>query len=253
MIAPPDSLGIADVTAQRRVAGLATPQALQRLTTTDLQQRGVTDIADALRRFSGVNLRDYGGAGGLKTVSVRGLGAGHTAVSYDGLSVADTRQGQIDLGQFSTNRLGDLSLQNMGEGQLLCPVRNMAAAVVSLHTPWAPQTDALWHGSATLRQAAFGTYAPSLSVQKRVARHTSLGIGGDYFFAHNDYPFYVENGVASETLRRTNSRMQTATTEVNLHQTLQHDGQITAKAYFITTIGGCRVWSTSTSIITMND
>ena len=232
VIAPPDSLGIADVTAQRRVAGLATPQALQRLTTTDLQQRGVTDIADALRRFSGVNLRDYGGAGGLKTVSVRGLGAGHTAVSYDGLSVADTRQGQIDLGQFSTNRLGDLSLQNMGEGQLLCPVRNMAAAVVSLHTPWAPQTDALWHGSATLRQAAFGTYAPSLSVQKRVARHTSLGIGGDYFFAHNDYPFYVENGVASETLRRTNSRMQTATTEVNLHQTLQHDGQITAKAYF---------------------
>lgn len=73
MIVPPDSLGIADVTAQRRVAGLATPQALQRLTTTDLQQRGVTDIADALRRFSGVNLRDYGGAGGLKTVSVRGL------------------------------------------------------------------------------------------------------------------------------------------------------------------------------------
>ena len=184
MIAPPDSLGIADVTAQRRVAGLATPQALQRLTTTDLQQRGVTDIADALRRFSGVNLRDYGGAGGLKTVSVRGLGAGHTAVSYDGLSVADTRQGQIDLGQFSTNRLGDLSLQNMGEGQLLCPVRNMAAAVVSLHTPWAPQTDALWHGSATLRQAAFGTYAPSLSVQKRVARHTSLGIGGEIGRAH---------------------------------------------------------------------
>lgn len=197
-----------------------------------MQQRGVTNIGDALRRFSGVNLRDYGGAGGLKTVSVRGLGAGHTAVSYDGLTVTDTRQGQIDLGQFSTNRLGNLSLQNMGDGQLLCPVRNMAAAVVSLHTPWAQQTDSLWHGAATLRQAAFGTYAPSLSVQKRVARNTSLGIGGDYFFAHNNYPFYVENGVASETLRRTNSRMQTATTEVNLHQTLQHEGLLTAKAYF---------------------
>ena len=197
-----------------------------------MQQRGVTNIGDALRRFSGVNLRDYGGAGGLKTVSVRGLGAGHTAVSYDGLTVTDTRQGQIDLGQFSINRLGNLSLQNMGDGQLLCPVRNMAAAVVSLHMPWAQQADSLWHGAATLRQAAFGTYAPSLSVQKRVARNTSLGIGGDYFFAHNNYPFYVENGVASETLRRTNSRMQTATTEVNLHQTLQHEGLLTAKAYF---------------------
>lgn len=232
MAVPPDSLGTAEVTASRRVTGLATPQALQQLSAADMQQRGVTNIGDALRRFSGVNLRDYGGAGGLKTVSVRGLGAGHTAVSYDGLTVTDTRQGQIDLGQFSTNRLGNLSLQNMGDGQLLCPVRNMAAAVVSLHTPWAQQTDSLWHGAATLRQAAFGTYAPSLSVQKRVARNTSLGIGGDYFFAHNNYPFYVENGVASETLRRTNSRMQTATTEVNLHQTLQHEGLLTAKAYF---------------------
>ncbi len=229
---PPDSLGTAQVTALRRVTGIATPQALQQLTATDLQQRGVTDMGDALRRFSGVNLRDYGGAGGLKTVSVRGLGAGHTAVSYDGLTLSDTRQGQIDLGQFSTNRLGGLSLQNMGESQLLCPVRNMAAAVVSLTTPWAMLTDSLWHGTASLRQAAFGTYAPSLSLQKRVAHNTSLGVGGDYFFAHNNYPFYVENGVASETLRRTNSRMQTATAEVNLHQTLQHEGTLTAKAYF---------------------
>lgn len=232
MAVPPDSLGTAEVTASRRVTGLATPQALQQLSAADMQQRGVTDIGDALRRFSGINLRDYGGAGGLKTVSVRGLGAGHTAVSYDGLTVTDTRQGQIDLGQFSTNRLGNLTLQNMGDGQLLCPVRNMAAAVVSLHTPWAQQTDTQWHGSASLRQAAFDTYESSLSVQKRVARHTSLGISGDYFFAHNNYPFYVENGVASETLRRTNSRMQTATTVANLQQTLQHKGLLTAKAYF---------------------
>ena len=63
MIAPPDSLGTAEVTAQRRVAGLATPQALQQLTATDLQQRGVTDIADALRRFSGVDLTLLNGWG----------------------------------------------------------------------------------------------------------------------------------------------------------------------------------------------
>ena len=30
-----------------------------------LQQQGITDIADALRRFSGVNIKDYGGAGGM--------------------------------------------------------------------------------------------------------------------------------------------------------------------------------------------
>lgn len=88
----PDSLGTAEVTAARRVAGIATAVPVQRIDSADIVQRGITDTGDALRRFSGVNLRDYGGAGGLKTVSVRGLGAGHTAVTYDGLSVNDTRQ-----------------------------------------------------------------------------------------------------------------------------------------------------------------
>lgn len=78
--------------------------------------------------MAGVNLRDYGGAGGLKTVSVRGLGAGHTAVSYDGLAVTDTRQGQIDMGQFCIDNLADIELQTLDNAQLLVPVRNMASA-----------------------------------------------------------------------------------------------------------------------------
>ncbi len=231
----PDSLGTAEVTAARRVAGIATAVPVQRIDSADIVQRGITDMGDALRRFSGVNLRDYGGAGGLKTVSVRGLGAGHTAVTYDGLSVNDTRQGQIDLGQFSIDRLGSIELQTLEGGSLLCPVRNAAAAVVSLQTPWGNAPDKRWHGTATLRQASFGTYAPSVFVSKKVARRTQVNASADYFFAHNDYPFVVENGAATQHLRRTNSRMQTATAEGNLHHTYGTDrrgGEIDAKIYF---------------------
>lgn len=232
LVAPPDSLGTAEVTAAKRVTGIASTLPEQRITATDLQLRGVTDMGDALRRFAGVNLRDYGGAGGLKTVSVRGLGAGHTAVTYDGLTVADARQGQIDLSQFSTHRLNEMGLLTMGSSALLCPVRNLAAAVVTLSTPWPALADSLWHGSVALQQASFGTVAPSLNVQKRVAQHTAIGLGTDYFVAQNNYPFYVENGVASEHLRRNNSRMQTVTTELNLYQQLRNEGELTAKAYF---------------------
>ena len=49
----------------------------------DMLTMGVTDMADALHRLPGITLRDYGGAGGMKTVSVRGFGAKHTGVSYD--------------------------------------------------------------------------------------------------------------------------------------------------------------------------
>ena len=66
---------------------------------------GVTDVADALHRIPGVTLRDYGGAGGLKTVSVRGFGAKHTGVSYDGVMLSDCQSGEIDLSRYSLDNV----------------------------------------------------------------------------------------------------------------------------------------------------
>ena len=54
----------------------------------EMLRMGVTDMADALHRLPGITLRDYGGAGGMKTVSVRGFGAEHTGVSYDGVMLS---------------------------------------------------------------------------------------------------------------------------------------------------------------------
>ena len=64
---------------QHRILTSTSP--LQLLDKGDMLRLGVTDMADALHRMPGINLRDYGGAGGMKTVAVRGFGAGHTAVS----------------------------------------------------------------------------------------------------------------------------------------------------------------------------
>ena len=72
----------------------------QLVTQKQLLYQGVTDLSDALRRFSGVNVRDYGGAGGVKTISVRSLGSQHTAVAYDGITITDAQSGQIDLSRF---------------------------------------------------------------------------------------------------------------------------------------------------------
>ena len=47
----------------------------------ELERMGVLDVSDAVRHFSGVTLKDYGGVGGLKTVSVRSLGAQHRPCS----------------------------------------------------------------------------------------------------------------------------------------------------------------------------
>lgn len=217
----------------RRIATLSSPTSIQRISQNDVTERGITDMGDAMRRFSGVNLRDYGGAGGLKTVSVRGMGAQHTVVTYDGLPVSDIRQGQIDMGQFNVDRLSAIELQTLDNQSLLCPVRSMAAAIVGLYGLSNSHADRKWHGSASLKQASFSTYAPSVMIEKQVAKHTAFSLSQDYFYALNNYPFTIENGVATTHLRRNNSKMQTATSEASVRITPNDKGEISLKAYFM--------------------
>ena len=47
-------------------------------------------VADAVRQFTGVQLKDYGGAGGLKTVNVRSLGSEHVGVFIGGIHLIPT-------------------------------------------------------------------------------------------------------------------------------------------------------------------
>lgn len=75
-----------------------------------LNTAGITDIADALNRMPGITIRDYGGAGGMKTVSVRSFGTQHTGVSYDGIMLSDCQSGQIDLSRYSLENIDNISL-----------------------------------------------------------------------------------------------------------------------------------------------
>ena len=79
------------VTARRMPAKITSATSVQVLRKEDLKNLGLQNMGDAVKRFAGTNVRDYGGIGGLKTVSVRNLGAAHTAVSYDGVAKAYKR------------------------------------------------------------------------------------------------------------------------------------------------------------------
>ena len=223
-------LGEARVSAGRLPAGLAAATPLQSLDSADLRRSGAADIGAALRRLAGVNLRDYGGAGGLKTVSVRGLGAAHTAVSYDGLPVSDARGGQVDLGQFPLEQLGGLSLSVTDAPELLCPARSVAAATVRLASPL-PAAGRGLHGTAALRFGAFGTAMPSLRLQGPAGPRTSLSAAAAFRYGRNDYPFTLRNGQLVSRERRKGSRMQAWTGELDMRHATPGGGELAAKAY----------------------
>ena len=75
-------IGGVEVTARRIDRTVRSARPVQTVGGDELERAGIYTLSDAVKRFAGANVRDYGGIGGMKTVSVRNLGAGHTAVSY---------------------------------------------------------------------------------------------------------------------------------------------------------------------------
>lgn len=59
----------------------------QKLSGEELKRLNSNSVADALRYFSGVQVKDYGGVGGIKTVNIRSMGTNHTGVVYDGVEL----------------------------------------------------------------------------------------------------------------------------------------------------------------------
>ena len=95
----------------------------------------VSEISDVLKLFSGLNIKDYGGTGGLKTVSVRSLGASHTAVEYDGVPVSNTLGGQIDISRFEVSSVSEIKLCIGQTDNLLKPAKLFAAgATLSINS-----------------------------------------------------------------------------------------------------------------------
>lgn len=77
-----------------------------------LKRMSNLNVADALRYFSGLQLKDYGGIGGIKTVNIRSMGTHHLGIAYDGIALGNAQNGQIDLGQFSLDNVEEISLYN---------------------------------------------------------------------------------------------------------------------------------------------
>ena len=84
----------------------------QSLSGEQLQSLNSQSVADALRYFSGVQIKDFGGIGGIKTINIRSMGTHHVGVFYDGIQLGNAQNGQIDLGRYSLDNIEEIQLYN---------------------------------------------------------------------------------------------------------------------------------------------
>lgn len=163
-----------------------------------LQNLSTTSVADALKYFSGVQIKDYGGLGGLKTVNVRSLGSQHVGVYLDGIRITNAQNGQIDLGRYSLSNMESVALYNANRNERLQSASEYAsAATVYLQTR---------RPDSTTFNVEYG--AGSFGLQKLKAYFSFQNfffVDAEYQRTDGGYPFRFQSASEDTVGKRRNS------------------------------------------------
>lgn len=166
-----------------------------------LQALSTTGIADALKYFAGVQIKDYGGLGGLKTINVRSLGAQHVGIYIDGIRITNAQNGTVDLGKFSLSTLESVSLYNANKLDMCqSPSEYASGATVYMRTRQ-PLSDSL---VLVTKTGSFNTYSGRINAQFN--RHGWKGfIEGEYLDSKGNYKFRYKSQYEDTVGHRRNS------------------------------------------------
>lgn len=225
-----DNVVITGVSSPKRLSATAPVHILDKET---ISRLGVTDIADALHRIPGITLRDYGGAGGMKTVSVRGFGTQHTGVSYDGIALSDCQTGDIDVSRYSLENTESIALTVGDNDDIFIPARNAAyAAMLHINTITAPSKDKRPHLETQIKVGSFGYVSPFIRYRQSFNGNLALTVAGEYTYAENDYPFTLKNLTIETHEKRTNNIMNSAHGEVAFSWRIDMNKSLDGKIYY---------------------
>ncbi|HET8828489.1 MAG TPA: TonB-dependent receptor, partial [Pelobium sp.] len=196
-------------------------RATQKVDSASFLKTSSYNVADAIRNFAGVIIKDYGGIGGLKTVSVRSLGANHTGVQYDGINIGDAQTGQIDLGRLMLDNVESISLYQAQPDDLLTNARSFSSASLIVVKTKTPSFDKGRTNKLMLKYTggSFGLVNPVIQYDQKISKEWSLNLNTALQKATGDYKFQVI-GDGSDTL---------STRENSQIDALQLDGGIIGK------------------------
>ncbi len=178
----------------------------QTLSGVELESLNSFSVADAIRYFSGVQIKDYGGVGGLKTVDIRSMGTNHMGVFYDGIQLGNAQNGQIDLGKFSLDNIEEISLYNGQKSEIFQSAKDFGSAgTIYLRTQCPHFKDGKKTNIKTVfRTGSFGLLNPSILWEQKITDNISSSLNAEYVFATGKYKFryrkvYPDGTVAWDT------------------------------------------------------
>ena len=170
-----------------------------------------TNITEALSSIPALYVGDMGGAAGLKTVNLRGLGSSHTAVYVDGVRISNVQSGQTDLGMLDIGSCSSI-------------VVDYAQNSLSFNTSKPVFGSSKFAGYVKFRGGSFGTYEPAARLDFKLSDKVSLSAMSSGTLSKGDFRY-------GDNSRRENNDIRQIRAGVDVWG-LMDRGSWHTKAYF---------------------
>ena len=211
----------------------------QTLSGKELQQLNAHSVADAIRYFAGVQLKDYGGVGGIKTLDIRSMGTNHMGVFYDGIQLGNAQNGQIDLGKYSLDNIESIQLYNGQKSEIFQSAKDFGSAGTVYITTRRPRFEEgkRYNLRMMMKTGSFGLANPSALWEYKLSQRVSLSANVEYTYATGRYKFRYRKIFSDGTLAwdttavRQNGDVYALRAEAGLFGSI-NGGQWNVKAYF---------------------
>lgn len=217
----------------------------QSLSGADLERLNSLSVADALRYFSGVQIKDYGGIGGIKTVNIRSMGTNHVGVFYNGMQLGNAQNGQVDLGRYSLDNVEAISLYNGQKSDIFQSAKDFSSSSAIYITTKQPRfkSGERFHFTGQFRTGSFGLVNPSVLWEYKLADKVYFSANAEYTNANGRYRFrykrlQLDGSVAYDTTAvRKNGDVEAFRAEASLYGFVP-DGKWSINGYFYTSDRG---------------
>jgi outer membrane cobalamin receptor len=212
----------------------------QRLSGRQLEALSSFSVADAVRYFSGVQIKDYGGIGGLKTIDIRSMGSNHMGVFYDGIQLGNAQNGQVDMGKFSLDNIEEITLYNGQKSEIFQSAKDFGSAgTIYLRTRRPRFTDGEHTRlSGILRSGSFDLVNPSALWEQKVSDKVAAIFNIESIYSSGKFPFRYRKVLPDKTVAwdttaiRQNGDIRSLRLEGGLDGRTSGDAYWHAKAYF---------------------
>lgn len=234
-----DQLQIDEVTVIARAPEKEVIQP-QTLRAEELENANALNVADALRYFSGVQLKDYGGVAGIKTINIRSMGSEHVGVYFNGIQLGNAQNGQVDLGRFALSEMKEIQLYHGQKSDIFQSAREMGNSGTIYLVSRRPyfKTGEKVHARALIRGGSFALVNALASVDVRLTDLLSMNLNAEYVHADGRYKFRYRRLTPSgevaydTTAVRENGDVEALRAEMSLHHYYRNTGFWRVHGYY---------------------